>query len=311
MTEIGVLGYDEILKRLEDGEIFREGTWLKENIRAAAYDLRVADDFLVVPDPDYPQGRKYRKGEKRKDPIILNPGDVAFVSSQEKICLPWDLSANIGIKFSFARKGILVLTGLLVDPGSGLLKREDDLWVPKQDERLHFVLANVGSNLFVLNPGEDKIASLQFFPVIGEPKKIYVPSGEDMQDEFFGENEKRGTGLVFFKDVSATMKKTDYLEDRIETIEKSTHQIVIFGVYLISASIIIAGLSYLLSLVSSDVLLLKLDKIVKVLPTIWPQTLCLIVIVAAIGFVIHVCYKLICKLIVRIIPRKNREQDIF
>jgi deoxycytidine triphosphate deaminase len=104
-------------------KIFKDKTWDEKNVRGAAYDLRVADDFLVVPSKDGPNGkgyRKYKKGEKRDTFIVLEPGDVAFISSYEKIHMPWTLAGNIGIKFGLARNGVLILTGLIVDPGYGM-----------------------------------------------------------------------------------------------------------------------------------------------------------------------------------------------
>src|ERR1700676_3917347 len=158
MKVSAVLAHDEILKRLHNGELFRENSWDPANIRAAAYDLRIASDFIIVPDPNFPSGRRYRRGENREKPVILRPGEVAFFSTTERLCMPWDVSANIGIKFNYARRGILILTGLLVDPGFGM-KRVDDVWLAKQDERLHFLVANVGPNEIVMIPGKEKIAS--------------------------------------------------------------------------------------------------------------------------------------------------------
>ena len=58
-----VLGTSEIRARLARGEIFRRDTWLDENIRAEAYDLRIARDLMVVPELGHPEGRRYGREE--------------------------------------------------------------------------------------------------------------------------------------------------------------------------------------------------------------------------------------------------------
>ena len=75
---------------------------------------------MIIPDRGHPSGRRYKRGSKRDQPVILRPGEVAFFSTAERLCIPWDVCANIGIKFGYARRGVLILTGLLVDPGFGL-----------------------------------------------------------------------------------------------------------------------------------------------------------------------------------------------
>ena len=81
-----MLSHEQIESRLNNGQIFRPGTWSLDNLRATGYDLRMAYDFLIVPDPpEYPTGRRYDLGERRTKPVILNPGDVAFVSTLERL----------------------------------------------------------------------------------------------------------------------------------------------------------------------------------------------------------------------------------
>jgi hypothetical protein len=115
---------------------------------------------MIIPDADFPRGRRYGRGSLRKEPVVLKPGDVAFVSTRERLCLPWDLAGFVGAKFTYARKGVLIMTGVSVDPGFGL-ELINGQWTAKNDERLHFVLANVGSNDVTLKPGDQPIATLR------------------------------------------------------------------------------------------------------------------------------------------------------
>ena len=264
----GVLAHSEILSCLNEGRLFQKNSWDPQNIRAAAYDLRIADDLMIVPDPGHPSGKRYKRGDKREQPVILRPGEVAFFSTAEHICMPWDISANIGIKFNFPRRGILILTGLLVDPGFGM-RREGNSWVPKNDERLHFLVANIGPQEIVMLPGSEKIASIQFLHVSGTVFQKEVVSTADMDREFFDPKTETKMGLSFFQDMAKLRTEFVEFKNRFEAVERGSNQIVMFGVYLLTASILVAAMVVLLSMVSSDDLTVKLATISRLAPKTW------------------------------------------
>ena len=291
-----VLAHDEILQRLNEGQLFRNDSWDRQNIRAAAYDLRIANDFMIVPEPEYPSGRRYRRGEKRDRPVILRPGEVAFFSTAERICIPWNVSANIGIKFGYARRGILILTGLLVDPGFGL-RRDGDSWVAKPDERLHFLVANVGPNSIVMSPGKDKIASIQFLHVSGKVLQKEVTSTEDMDHEFFDAHTDPKLGLSFFNDMTELRVKFAEFTKRFDAVEGGSKMIVMFGVYLLTASIFVGALVVLLSMVSSNDLTVKLTTISSLAPKTWRGTATLVGGGITLGIIINSVRKLMESLV--------------
>jgi deoxycytidine triphosphate deaminase len=288
----GVLAHDEILDHLHRGELFQNSSWDAKNLRAAAYDLRIADDLMIVPDRGHPSGRRYKRGDKRKQPVILRPGEVAFFSTAERICMPWNVSANIGIKFGYARRGILILTGLLVDPGFGM-RRDGDSWVAKQDERLHFLVANVGPNEIVLTPGKEKIASIQFLYVLGNALRTEVISTADMDREFFDANDVPKLGLSFFEDMTNLRDQFVEFRKRFETVESGSKQIVMFGVYLLTATILVAAFVTLLSIVASDDLAGKLKTISDIAPKTWKGVASLVGGGLAVGFIVNSFRKLL------------------
>src|SRR6266705_1195046 len=178
---------DEITDRLNHRSIFCHGSWDPENIRGAAYDLRMAEDVLIVPyhsDSKSLQSIRYNRGEKRPNRVILKPGDVAFVSTMEHFCMPWDLSGMLGSKFSLTSQGVLMLTGVCIDPGYGLAL-QNGRWVPKDDERLHFLLSNVGHDDVYLTPGKERIATIQFFKILAPAKKDSRIGGTEVAQKFF------------------------------------------------------------------------------------------------------------------------------
>lgn len=263
-----VLSYEEMKGRLLNGEIFRPGSWDLENIRSTAYDLRMADDLLVVPDPpEFPTGRRYHRGEKRTKEVILYPGDVAFVSTVERLCMPWNLSGTLGPKFSLTARGILILTGIFVDPGSGLICTADGKWEAKEDLRLHFFLANVGPEAVVLSPGKQKIAAIQFSKVAPTPHKqeVYSLGFEAIDREFFDSKNRHEAGLVFFRNMADVRREVHefskqdeqykqqivQFEQRLSSLESGSNQILMFGVYLLCATILGTSMAVIFSLISN------------------------------------------------------------
>jgi hypothetical protein len=231
---------------------------------------------MVVPEPDYPKGRPYGRGEGPVTPVIMRPGDVAFVSTVERLCMPWDLAANLGIKFSFARRGILVLTGLIVDPGFGLEQTRLGRWRPKEDERLHFVLVNLGQRDFVIQPGVDRVASLQFLEVAGPVQKRSIPSGVDMEREFFGSSPYAMTRFSLFHELRLIQTKTSTdLHDfrlELEAVQAAANTVVVFGVYLLAVTILVAGTAAILTFIGSDAATKALANVNRALPahSRWP-----------------------------------------
>ncbi len=49
--------------------------------------------------------------------VTLQPGDFALIMTYESFGLPLNMAANIGMKSSFARRGLILLAGMQIDPG--------------------------------------------------------------------------------------------------------------------------------------------------------------------------------------------------
>ena len=143
-------------------QVLRRGNASRDQLRWAGYDLRAAADRVRV------NGCDLGTADEPVLAVTLKPGDVASLTSFEQFCMPWDVAANIGPRFHLARRGLLIFTGLLVDPGFGLEPGTDSgksAWVPKADERLEFFVANLAADPIEIRLGEkgDSVLSLQFF----------------------------------------------------------------------------------------------------------------------------------------------------
>ena len=231
---MSVLGQKEIrrrLKRADRGceEIFRGETWDKDCLRSAAYDLRIAKTYLITPEGTryWPKGGPGHR--KMTAPFELQPGEVAFVSTVEKLMMPADLVGNIAPRFRRALEGILVMGGMLVDPG--------------YTGRLHFQLANVGNKPFPITPGETSVAAIQFLPVLEATTELdRVPSSKPLLKQLFREEVKNEpleqlayfTGVKVLKDeVKALNTRIDNQKIALSSIHRSTEQLVVFGVFLV------------------------------------------------------------------------------
>jgi len=246
----GLLARSRILERLRRGEIFVQGTWTEASVRGTSYEVRIARDGLRVPAHDDPYKGVYPRGKACQRAVVLRPGEVAFVTSAECFCIPWDIGGIIGVKFSFVRSGILVHTGTGLSPGFGLTPTESGGWTAIGDERLHFFIANLSSREHVIQPGVDTIASLQFFAVDGNPGTRPAASSRELEDEYLQVGEFSGLG--FFSqllDVEDRLsRRTADVERRLNTIETGTNNIVLFGVYIVAAAFLGVVFSQILAI---------------------------------------------------------------
>jgi deoxycytidine triphosphate deaminase len=242
--------------------IFRAGSWTKANVRGPGYDLRLAGDLLVYPvAPGAPNYRVVDRHSTEVTEFTLAPGDAALVSTIEKLSLDVTIAATIGHKWLFAARGLLMLTGNAVHPGYGRrYDAEKRLWSPKEDERLHFVVANVGPDDISLRKG-DRIAYLQFFSV--EPAEQAIGPGvegfELLRDRLFSYQNQGSPAIhevAYFRTVRGIGERLRSSEERwqasLTKIEHRTAEhevainrqtdvtslIIVFGVFLISATLL-------------------------------------------------------------------------
>ncbi|MFZ1926531.1 MAG: 2'-deoxycytidine 5'-triphosphate deaminase [Solirubrobacteraceae bacterium] len=245
-----LLGHEAISKRIDRGAIFDSSSFSPSSLRGAAYDLRLARDFLITPD-GRAYGPKQQLSDYGGDNLILKPGDVAYVASHERVRLPWDIAANIVPKYAFAQCGLMVLHGGLVDPGYGFRKVSPGCWVERDDERLHFLLTNISGGNRVLRLGEEKIATLQFFCIeeVPEHERREIRSAAATWERHAVEPEQLLAALDFFKSTTATGRE---LRERVEHTETTNERVVAFGVYVMAAALLTGSMAVLVALFSTQ-----------------------------------------------------------
>jgi deoxycytidine triphosphate deaminase len=260
--EGAVLGAQAIQDLLQQGWLFEDRTWHRDRLRAAGYDLVIAADDLRIPDPRNPEKFRYftRGRPVPHERFILQPGEFAFVTTQERVCLPWTVAANVAVRNRFARRGLLILTGLLVDPGYGL--RADGTGWRREPQRLHFGIANVGRDPITIVAGQDAIASLQFLKVHGSVllKEIPPPADEDPVG-----------GFLLFTDLE---RRLGELKDDVGATESRFQNVMVFGLYVIIASLFGATIAFALQAIDNPTLSDRLTTMLEVIAKHpWPATL--------------------------------------
>lgn len=79
-------------------------------LEAASYDMRVGNKLLISSDANEID---LSKGGS----AVLQPGVFALPTTYEKLRVKNTIAGHIGIKSYYTRKGIVMLTGLQIDPG--------------------------------------------------------------------------------------------------------------------------------------------------------------------------------------------------
>jgi hypothetical protein len=215
----------------KSGEIFVGGTFSAKQLRGAAYDLRIRDDDELE-----------TTGRIVDSFLHLAKGQRAVVESYEQLSMPWNLAGNIGVKARWSLRGLFVTQGLFIDPGFGWTEAENGE-CQADGARLRVMLTNMSDDPIVLRLGEhgDPVLGVQFFDV-DLPKEQRVISERPADPQ----------GLAIFADMTELETRVERLSDAVEEVDKSTSQVVLFGVFLVTATLLGAFVAAILAVVGSS-----------------------------------------------------------
>ncbi|MEO5878302.1 MAG: hypothetical protein ABIS86_11365 [Streptosporangiaceae bacterium] len=282
-VSLGLLTGASLLSALATTDrVFREGSWAPGQLRGTGYDLRLADDLLVIPtEPGSPGYKAVTRDTPPVTEFALAPGDSALISTVERFSLDFDVAATIGPKFRWAARGLLVLQGTSVHPGYG--RRQDGVgaWVPEEDERLYFVIANVGPESISMRKG-DPIAYLQVLGIEPPAERLPVANVgfEFLRDRLFradSANSAQG-GLAYFRsvkdlqqsvasdtaqrdrdwaelrqgvtaEVSEVKRQVTEAQTTIDRVNNTSNMIVVFGVFLVAVTLLGVVLTTLVNII--------------------------------------------------------------
>ena len=228
-----ILGHDEIYKRLMKGEIFQMRTWDSGCIKEASYALRVAPVGLMLEGETYGPDKRCIEGN-----IVIRAGQIAVLSTMERISMPSDLAGSIGIRFEYACRGLTGFMGIQVDPlyGQG-----------QEEERLYIRVANVSSDDIVIPVG-DEAFTLEFHLVVGnvpprpEPREPMWYRIRDTLDNL------SAPSLSNASQIQGDLKKVEkQLKTDIKGVKNYLQPLVMFGIFLIAVTILGVALAVVLN----------------------------------------------------------------
>lgn len=220
----GVLSGNAIADLVASGTLIVKTSFSKGSLQAASYNPRIARDGLITPDgvtvePDSDGRRPAR--------VVLESGDAAVFSTEEKFVMPDAIVGNITIKNTQATEGLLLLSGLLIDPGYG----SDN----KRGRPLYMHVANIGKKPIVIKPG-DQIARIQFLSLCGRP-------GPKRQEEWAGWSAQEQPSLGFLTELKA-------LKEKVESTSSQVQYVVVLGFVVLAITLIGVVLATVLGIVA-------------------------------------------------------------
>ncbi|MBI4524753.1 MAG: hypothetical protein HY695_13195 [Deltaproteobacteria bacterium] len=233
-----ILSRAMIQERLKNGEIFVEGTWDDNCVKEASYTLRVAPDGMLI------NGKRYPPGTNYPEPYIkIEPGSIAILSTIERFNMPKDVVGHQGIRFDYAVQGLTGLMGIQVDPlfGSNIEKR---------DERLYLRFANLGNDAVVIEPTE-AVFNIEFQIVDGNVDRKSIDDNHGPRPPTW-ERLLRQIARQPQPSWSYVTRVQADLTSEVGRVEKIFQPVVMFGVFLVAATVLGAVLAVLLSVGSND-----------------------------------------------------------
>ena len=228
-----ILSGEAILERLKGGQIFMQGTWDEGLVKEASYALRVANDGLMLGGKRFLPDEDFLEGD-----INVEPGEIAILSTIERLDMPGDLVGKIGIRFDYASQGLTGLMGIQVDPFYG--------W-GHSNERLYIRIANLGNETISVPPRAD-VFTFELHDVEGqvpEPTAPRLGMWHRLQNILANQDHASWSNVTRVQvDVgdlntrldSATREVRDYLQP-----------LVMFGIFLIAVTILGVALTVIVT----------------------------------------------------------------
>jgi deoxycytidine triphosphate deaminase len=109
-TDRGILLSNQIHRLCSEAGLLICDGYEEKNLRPASYTLRIGDDYV---DSD---GNLHRL-TKKDDSFVFQKNSIIFVSTKEKLELPYYIIGRFNIRVNWVYDGVLLGTGPQVDPG--------------------------------------------------------------------------------------------------------------------------------------------------------------------------------------------------
>ena len=205
----------------------------KEKLKGASYDLSLGEEALISN-----RDQKVLLSADSATSLNLDAGDFALVLTKELVKLPLNIAGSIGMRSTLARRGLILLHGMQIDPGF--------------EGHLRFGLYNASPRRITLDYADD-LCMIEFHKLAGNSTKI-PPRNEDLIKGRIPENDKlflrtlETTSLSSLAQEMRTMSMSvKELTTQVTAQAATQNTIIIPGVIAIFAGVLIDILSKLFS----------------------------------------------------------------
>lgn len=233
----GVLSDQAIFDRVQSDELIVKSTFTADSLAPSSYEPRIARDGLITPN-----GTPFPPGSSGPAKVILRSGDTAMFSTIELFHMPPDVAGNITVKNRLAKDGLMLLSGLLIDPGFGA----DEKLLDDQELgcRLYLHVANIGREPIIIQPERAPITRIQFLCVCGgryaQRQKIRSSRWADQEPATLG----------FLTELQTLKVGLTELKDKVDSTHSQVHYVVMLGAVVLGVTLIGVVLATVLALVS-------------------------------------------------------------
>ena len=193
----------EIREAMRAGKIVIE-PFYEPNLQPASYDLRVGKRMLV-------SGQVEEIDMERKRSMALKAGQFALLTSLERISLGNDITAHIGMKSYYVRKGIVLLAGLQIHPG----------W----DGYLVLGIYNASPRTITLDY-QGSICTIDFYR-LAAPASEGFRSGEEQKDGRIPKVDKDYLRTLETETLSEMSESVRRLSENVSTLTTVTYRFVV------------------------------------------------------------------------------------
>jgi len=190
----------EIKAAVDAGEIVIR-PYEPNHLQGASYDLCVGGEAFVSNSDD-----KIMLSPKTAVGLHIEPWDFALVITKESVKLPLDISCVIGMRSSLARKGLMLLAGLQIDPGF--------------EGHLRFGLYNASPRKISLFYSDD-LCMIEFHRLSGPVERAQPPI-QDLVEGRIPESDRDYLSSLETTSLSELSKNVQIMS---KSVEKLTNQI--------------------------------------------------------------------------------------
>jgi deoxycytidine triphosphate deaminase len=214
----------EIQKAIDNHQLFIT-PFEPKKLKGASYDLSLGREALVSN-----RDKKVLLGPDRTHSLHLEAGDFALVLTKESVKFPLDMCAEIGMRSSLARMGLVLLHGMQIDPGF--------------EGYLRFGLYNASPRKITLDYDDD-ICMVEFHKLARNATKP-APRNEDLIQGKIPEVDRQFLRSLETTSLSELSKDLRTMSQNVSQLASVQNKFIIPGILAILLGVVGAILATLL-----------------------------------------------------------------